>query len=394
MMPDALDAKLRDLLEASERVKASLLELEVDPNCELLAKTTLAGATAAAWSPASAALRQLWSDHAALNDLLERAQEVRGKRRQPHPDRLAELQGLLCGASIELSDKIPLDRRQLLTVPRYSPDQLLARMSTAYREVTAVIAAAGRAWDSLGPRLAALQTGLAEAAQLARGLGDAAARECDAQAARCGELARSLATDPLSVRPVEVETLEGALAELRQGLAALDELRGHVDERLREAASLVERVRAAQREAEEARAEALAKIADPKLTQPDAPAADLERELAQIRAHAGAGAWREANDGLARWTAQASAALANAQRAIAESRAPIEERNELRGRLDAYQGRARRLRLTEDPALAELFGRAHESLYHAPTDLARARELVRRYQEALAGHGSAEEVSR
>jgi hypothetical protein len=394
MTADALDTKLRDLLKSSERVKASLLELELDSNRELLARTTLAGATAAAWSAASGAVTQLWSDLAALNALLERARQVRGTRRQPRPDRLAELQQLLCGASIELSDQVPLERRELLAVPSYSPDQLLARMSAAFDEVKTVIAGAGRAWDNLGPRLRAVQTGLGESAQLARGLGDAAARDCDAQGARCSELARALATDPLSVNAVEVESLEASLAELRQGLAAVDELRLHLDQRLREAAALVELLRTAQREAGEAHAEALAKIAEPRLPAPDATAADAERGLAQIRGHADAGAWCEANGRLARWTAQATSALAQAHRVTAECRAPIEERNELRGRLDAYQGRARRLRLTEDAALAELVGCAEESLYTAPTDLARARDLVRRYQAALAGGHSPEEVSR
>jgi hypothetical protein len=241
--------------------------------------------------------------------------------------------------------------------------------------------------------LSAVQAGFAEAAQLARGLDAAAARECGAQAARCGELTRSLATDPLSVNAVEVETLEGSLAELRQGLAAVDGLRRNLDERLREAASLVELLRVAEHEAQEAHTEVLAKIAEPPPPQPQALAADVERGLTQIRAEASAGAWREANDRLARWTAQATSALAHARRVTAESRAPIEERNELRGRLDAYQGRARRLRLTEDPALAELFGRARDSLYHAPTDLAQARELVRRYREGLAGGHNPKEIS-
>jgi hypothetical protein len=267
-------------------------------------------------------------------------------------------------------------------------------MSAAFDEVKAVIAGAGRAWDSLGPRLSVVQAGFAEAARLARGLGDAAARECDTQAARCNELIRSLATDPLSVNAVEVDTLEGSLAELRQGLAAVDGLRRNLDERLSEAASLVALLQAAEQEAAEAHADALAKIAEQRQTQPHALAADVERGLTQIRANADAGAWREANDRLARWTAQATAALAHARRVTAESRAPIEERNELRGRLDAYQGRARRLRLTEDAAVAELLERARESLYQAPTELARARELVSRYQQALADGPSRKEISK
>ena len=67
------------------------------------------------------------------------------------------------------------------------------------------------------------------------------------------------------------------------------------------------------------------------------------------------------------------------------NRAPLATRNELRGRLDAYRAKAYRLGLLENPALAALYARAQEVLFTAPTDLAAADELVRRYQQALAG---------
>ena len=63
--------------------------------------------------------------------------------------------------------------------------------------------------------------------------------------------------------------------------------------------------------------------------------------------------------------------------------APIDARDELRGRLDAYQAMAHRIGMLEDPDAAQRYERAHDVLYTAPTDLVEAAELVRRYQDAL-----------
>jgi len=72
---------------------------------------------------------------------------------------------------------------------------------------------------------------------------------------------------------------------------------------------------------------------------------------------------------------------------------PIDQRNELRGRLDAYRAKANRLGLLEDSRLCELYDHAHRELYSAPTDLTAAEELVRRYQQGLPVKPSPGQVS-
>ena len=394
MSSDATDRRLHDLITANERIKDSLLELELDPTRELLDGSALAGETASAWATARAAIAQLWDDHAALDALLQRARRARGRRSQPRADRLSELQELLDGRSIELPERVPLEHRQLHMVPSCTPDELIARMSAAFDDVKGVLVRADRAWGRFGSRLSAAQDGLAQVALSARGLGDSAVRECDVAAARCGELIRTLVADPLGVDPADVDALECALATLSRSVAAVADLRCNLDARLRAAAGELELLQMAWRGAEDAYADAVAKVVAPTLLHPGALPAGIDRGLDQIRASANAGAWREAGDGLTRWGEQASAALEQARRVTAASRASLEVRNELRGLLDAYCGRARRLRLTEDSALEELREQARACLYVAPTDLARARELVQRYQRALAAASSAEEITR
>jgi hypothetical protein len=77
--------------------------------------------------------------------------------------------------------------------------------------------------------------------------------------------------------------------------------------------------------------------------------------------------------------------LEDALRTHLANRAPIEARDQFRALLEAYQVKAKRLGLLEDPRLADIFDRAHDALYTAPTDLALAARLVRSYQESLSG---------
>jgi hypothetical protein len=111
----------------------------------------------------------------------------------------------------------------------------------------------------------------------------------------------------------------------------------------------------------------------------------LAAELTGIVDLAAQGSWREARRALEAWTAGTTSLIGDAQRALEANRAPIEARNQFRALLDAYQVKAKRLGHLEDADLAEIFERAHAALYTAPTDLADAAQLVRRYQQRLAG---------
>lgn len=79
--------------------------------------------------------------------------------------------------------------------------------------------------------------------------------------------------------------------------------------------------------------------------------------------------------------------LANVDAALREATtrygAGLARRGELRGLLGAYRDRAQRSGLGEDDALAEEYQAAHDVLYHAPCDVARAELLVGRYQHSV-----------
>ena len=194
------------LQEASDRVAANLVELEIDSSRQLLEVSVLAGRSADRWTHASAALTDLWRWHGQLTQLLERA----GKLRVPW--RSNELRSLLDGDSVELTtSEVPLAERDLLgsaeITVRCTPEQLLVRMSGAFDEVKTVVAGFGDAWGALTPRVTAAQQALEQAEGLAAGLGERHRRDLDEATRALARLAAAASSDPLATAPGELDRL-------------------------------------------------------------------------------------------------------------------------------------------------------------------------------------------
>ena len=237
MTSEELDRKLRDLRQATERIGANLLQLELDPNRELLEKSPLEGHSAEGWAATSAALTQLWQWHGDLEALLARAEKLRETRARLRPDELIELDALLSGPSIEFAGQpVPLEERDLFgqspaTQP-CTPESLLARMSTSFEEAKAFLVAVGRAWDTYLPRLGAAQAGLAQTVERADGLGATDAQRLERVGSELTGLVARLARDPLSVTLEAVEAAEVALDAVRHDVDSLGELSREIGNRL------------------------------------------------------------------------------------------------------------------------------------------------------------------
>ncbi len=382
--------ELSHLREACDRVAANLVELELDSSRQLLDVSALTGRSADRWARASAALTDLWGWQGQLKQLVERAEKLRG------PWRASELSSLLDGESIELTrSEVPLAERDLLgsseITVRCTPEQLLARMSGAFDEVKTVVAGFGEAWGALTPRVTAAQAALEQAEALAAGLGEAHRRDLDDAALETARLATSASSDPLATVPGELDRLIGSLHEIRRDLDATATLRRDFDANLDTARALLADFETAAGEGRAAHEEAVLKVSVPAAREVPVRTDDLGAELDEIAKLAHSGAWREARSRLDAWTSRTEALLLGARRAARASRAPLEARNQFRALLEAYQVKARRLGVVEDPELEQTFSRAHKALYMAPTDLALVAQLVRRYQELI---GSAQEAPR
>jgi hypothetical protein len=390
-MPDELEIKLTQLRGAAERIGQNLVELELDSGRQLLAASTLAGASATRWSAASAALTELWQWNGLLEDLIRRAEKLRGGRRSD------QLRDQLEGQSIELSaSEVPLANRNLLesseVTQRCTPDELLARMSDAFDEVKTVVAEIGSRWEQLTPRLDAAGRLLAGCTRLVEELGEPGPGELASAGLQLSALRKALSQDPLSVAAADIERLAQSLEKLRKDLEGSAALKRELAARIAGAQQLASTVRDSVEQAQAAHEELLIKISVP--AAPEAPRVPerLEDELLEIQALADRGRWRDAGRRMDALIAQAQRVLTEAQRALAANRAPIEARNQFRALLDAYQVKAKQLGMVEDSELAEIYNRARYALYNAPTDLSLVGRLVRSYQDVLSGSSSKREA--
>ena len=381
MSIEAVDLRIRSLTGAVEDNAEALLALELDSTRQLLEKSTLAGATAAACASTSSALMQAWEAQAVLEDHLHRVRDLRGTRAKVGRDRLHELQALVDG--------------RVLAVPsspgaRHAPDELLSSSAASIEHARRFVAGVAEVWDALVPRLTTANATLRACSELRDELG--AAPEHDVTETRT-ELARvtaAVAADPLAATPESVDALEAAVAAVRARVEALRDFRTDSEARLEQARDLLAAARRADSEARAAHAAALEKIAGPEVPAPVPLPADLAGELDVAADLARSGDWGEAAHALDRWHTRATTAHDAARQVETANLAAIAARDELRRRLEAYRSKASRLRLLEDPELALVHARAQRALYTAPTDLAEAADLLRHYQVGLSNRGNRE----
>jgi hypothetical protein len=118
---------------------------------------------------------------------------------------------------------------------------------------------------------------------------------------------------------------------------------------------------------------------------PDPPVVDhaLAVALDHVVGLADAGRWDEAVAQLDQWSTTLQRRADAAAASTTVCRAPMIERDQLRGLLDAYRAKAHGLGLDEDDDVTDAYQRAQAALYVAPADLASARRLVERYQRLL-----------
>jgi hypothetical protein len=394
---DEIDRTLAGFRQAINVMTANLFEMENDPNRKVLDQAALTGVTATKWGEASRSLAQLWQWFTQFQDVVERATTLRGSKGRVNSPQLAQLDQLLGGPSVELSaEQIPLSRRALLgpseTTVRCRPDELLTMMSQAFDLVKGVVAATGEAWQVLLPRLEQDETALSGIEKMAASFGEAHVPELAGARGRLDDLSTRLANDPLSIDVSVLTPLEATLAAAKRDLDELLQLRADLVSRLERGRALLARIHQTMAEGRAAHDEVAVKIAVPAVPGPIAPDPDLARRLERVSALSARNQWRAARYELAEWNRRATDLLGQAQQVVVANRAPIDERNELRGRLEAYRAKANRLGRAEDDDLMARYDQAHDALFTAPTDLARAAELVRCYQQAITSSAPPPEV--
>jgi hypothetical protein len=399
MDADELDRRLTDLADACERISANLLELELDPDRRYIDGSTLTGVSAQSLEAAEAAIAELWRQHHQLQQIVERGRKLRRRSYLMTPAR-EELEQILDGPSIALAgEAVTLADRRLLADPQnrvmVTPSQLVATMSASFDQAKLVFARIAEATKTSLPALRAAQDRIAEATALADRLGVRSRPDLLAAEAQLAPLANGVLHDPLSVDPSEVEALARSVDAIAAQLAELVTFSEQITQRLEHARTQLAGVHALARDGAAAHDQRTARIAGPAAEPIEIPD-ELDQQLNHIAQLARSGDWPGAHDALAGWTRSLDALRDRAADVVAANRAPIASRDQLRGLLDAYRAKAGRLGVIEDPELADLFARAHDTLFVAPTDLDEARELVRRCQHGVlvAARQTESEISR
>ncbi|WP_026404921.1 hypothetical protein [Actinomadura rifamycini] len=393
MSREGVDHALRGLEAERDRISASLVELEGHEGLRLLKGARLTGETFRRWEAARARLELLWRLFEAYRGVLDEASGLRDRSSRPDVATLAELSGLLSGASVPLpGGEVPLADRTLLGPRERSVplDEAVALMSEAFEFVAREVAAADAAWSALLLPLEEAEAQWRDAAKLAHALDGTRHPELDRLGRELTALGRVVRTDPLSlVRDGRADTsrldrLCGTLRALGDELAGVTRMRdGYAGVAARLAES-VEEVAGVEAEAAEAYATVRVKIGSSTVPEPARGlAAGLRDRLAALERLREAGRWVELAGRVAELERTAEDALERARSDLRLSTGLLDRRAELRGRLDAYRAKAARLGLAEDERLSALYEEARDVLWTAPCDLRRATALLAEYQRTV-----------
>lgn len=381
-------------LAERDRIQANLADLDSSLGRRLLAGATLAGATRARWEQFTADMAALLEVLAGYSGVIDKAATLVGRpggRARAGSD-LARAIGLLTGPSVELAGAPPpLDQRGLTSTGhrQLTLDDAVTEMNEAFARAAGVVTAAEAVWNHATERLRQVEAGLSRARRDIRDVSDAA---LEGQLARLeAGLAALRATvngDPLSlwqsgrVEDVQLGQLEQQASAASAAARELAWLADRADGRIAEVASLVAAAQDAERDAGAARATAAAKIS---VTWPPTrgSVAGLGGRLEDARALAAQGRWPQLAAELTAVEQEAAAAIREHRAAECAAVALIDRRSELKGRIKGYRAKAVGVGGAEDPFLEESFQRARDLLREAPCDLDAAAGAVDGYVQAV-----------
>ncbi|ATO84492.1 hypothetical protein ACWT_5077 [Actinoplanes sp. SE50] len=378
------DAELARLETAVEAMSRNLVELDQLPARQELDAATLTGRTAAEWADASVAMAALWDGFRMLSESIARAQSLRAQRRLSDSDRATYVHVVL-GPSILLSTTtVPLAQRGLLGAGQVtttcSPAELLAAMERSFSTAVDVATRASEAWQRLLPAAGEVADALQRARRLSREAGAPTAL-LDQADRLLGDLTGTLAGDPLGADPAILQRVRDLLQRADAERTSAAELRDSLHRRLADARDRADELDRAEREAIRARERVDGRFAADRIA--TVRAVNLRPDLAAVEALAAAGQWALISPRLARWSREAGERLAALAAVRHHNDRLLADRDELRGRLSAYQAKALRHGLGEHPRLTPLAERARTLLHTAPCELEQARRAVDAYQEML-----------
>jgi hypothetical protein len=356
---DEIDRELASRAKEVASMSATLVELDSHAGLVHVRRYPPTGATAQRWTVIENSLAELWDDLGRMTSILESAQTLRARRSRPDDDDRAELTRLLRDRTLEVSrHRIPLGQRQISesgeAVECVGLADTAERMHSTFPTVVEFLDAVDGVNSLIAERLAPLQQRLDEA-------GVTAPKEM-------ADLLAVSATDPLSLTPSDLEKRIGELADIAA-------LQADWPDALAKAASELDTLRAVTQQAAQVRAHAEQAVLAGSIPEHTDTEPALRADLASIST--------PDPSALLSLQRRISAALRAARDTEELAQGLLDRRRELKGRLTAYQAKAARLGLGEDPDLLASGRIAAGLLSRRPCDLRAVTRAITDFQQLI-----------
>jgi hypothetical protein len=385
-----LDRRINTARTLLDRVTGRLADLDADVTRQLLASATnLRGQTAVRWVDASARLDALWGGQLAVHHLLDRVEQVRGRRVWLNQALLGELEELLEGAHVAVPDRNPGPRTLTGDSVPFHPTTIeaaLEQMSRDYDIVAALLGQVAAAWAEPTQRVEALVRGASELGRRTAELGHGGApgfADLEGAIATAVEQARH---DPLELDVADVAVLEERLERCR---LQLDHLGRAKHERDADVQAAFDSVQLGLRDLAQGRL-SLSASAE-KVVVPAAvldQADELGRNLFSLGEECKALLASNVPVDCIALCSRIDELRAGVTSLLASALGRVARRDELRGVLEAYRAKAQQIGLAESMELDACYEEARAPLYLAPCDVERAAQLVAEYRRAVTSLGS------
>ncbi len=359
-------------------LRAGLVDLEASPSYLMLVGDEVGPETMGKVGSATDGAAELWplinAADSALTHVRHYVSENGSKGRHK-----AELVRLLSERWITLPPDVASPAGPLTVA------EVLQAFRSRYDDIQKWVGEINELWLSVLPRIDAARKTLTrlEAEVDALGVPEPLIGRARALAT---DLEARLVTDPLGVVPGDGPQLDAQVSAAADQVASLRSGHDNLDEDLQATEQLLASLRLIRAQAEAAASESRAKVLEPEgLIRVPAPAVldgpnGLAERLDALYEAGGTTTWAQRRSLLDAWLKTARKLEQQLLRAEAVNRKPLVVREELRGRLRAYQAKMTAVGRAEDLDLSAVVDEARAQLFTAPTSL----ELATKALEELA----------
>ncbi len=365
-------------------LRAGVVEMEESPSYLMLSDAAPGTTTASRYSAPIAEAQDLWF-------LLDAASNHLGIAR-----RYADEQQLTASS---IDRKKLQGLQELLARPvvvAASPDQSkLAGTTMSFQQALALlhqrhdalyqgVAKVDHVWLNVLPRIEAARETAARLRTEARDLGVTEPLIGRVEN-RAEQLADLLMTDPVAVEDGDGLELDRMVSEAARQMATLRSGFDNLDSDLSGTEERLANLRVMRSRAAAAAAEASAKILGPHemaavptaaILDGDGGMADQLDEVFALARQLDRARWTQQRAVLDTWLSKVDRLEQQLAEAERRNRAPLDQRDELRGRLHAFQAKMAATGKAENPSAMKLADDAWTELYTAPTDLTNAESVI------------------